>query len=82
MKEHDFKKQSQSFDKLRTSFWKSQVDTKLIISRDYEKYIYCEGHLVSRRRISKNKPKQSQFSDDSPVRDGLRQRRRTFLVDY
>ena len=53
-------KQSQSFDKLRTSFWKSRVDIKLIISRDYEKYIYCKGHLVRRRRISENKPKQSQ----------------------
>jgi len=56
-----YAKQSQSFDKLRTGFWKSYKDVKLIMTRDYEKYIYCKGHLVRRRCISENKPKQSQF---------------------
>jgi hypothetical protein len=48
---------------LRTGFWESHKDVKLIMTRDYEKYIYCKGHLVRRRRISENKANQSQSFD-------------------
>jgi hypothetical protein len=43
-----YAKQSQSFDKLRTGFQKSQMDAKLNITRDYEKNLH--------RTFGENKP--------------------------